>query len=202
VKEEVVLVPGLWMPAVIMTFLGARLARAGYRPCTFAYSGRSGLEASVEQLARLAAERSGAHFVGHSLGGVLIYDMLARHRQLAAGRIVLVGAPVNGCFAGRRLAGHALGRWMLGATTARWRESAVRWPRTEALGVVAGTRPLGLGRALGALPGENDGVVCVAETTVEGMADRVLVPLGHSMLAVSRRVSDLVERFLRAGRFT
>jgi hypothetical protein len=67
--------------------------------------------------------------------------------------------------------------------------------------VIAGTLPLGLGRALGALPGDNDGVVCFYETTVDGMSDRVLVRTGHSTLALSRRVSRLVADFLRVGRF-
>jgi hypothetical protein len=60
---------------------------------------------------------------------------------------------------------------------------------------------VGLGRALGRLPGLNDGVVCVEETTVEGMTERTLVREGHSMLVLSRRVGDLVDRFLKSGRF-
>jgi len=67
--------------------------------------------------------------------------------------------------------------------------------------VIAGTLPFGLGRVFGALPGDNDGVVCVDETTVEGMSERALVRAGHSMLTVSGRVSTLVQHFLRAGRF-
>lgn len=190
--------PGLWMPSVVLAPLAARLARAGFRPRRIAYSGRRSLEAAVEGLAR---ERAAPHFVGHSLGGVLIFDMLARHPEVAAGRIVLIGAPVNGCLSGRRLGAWSIGRWMLGASAARWQEYAARWPRSESLGVIAGTGALGLGRTLGALPGENDGVVRVEETTVEGMTDRVLLHQGHSMLAVSGRVSGLVERFLRVGRF-
>ena len=47
--------------------------------------------------------------------------------------------------------------------------------------VIAGTRPsIGLGRLLGRLPGVNDGVVRVEETEIEGMADRVLLPVGHA----------------------
>jgi hypothetical protein len=91
---------------------------------------------------------------------------------------------------------------MLGGCAARWHKRAARWSRAESLGVIAGTLPFGLGRALGALPGENDGVVCVDETAVEGMAECALVRQGHSMLPVSRRVSGLVERFLRTGRFS
>jgi pimeloyl-ACP methyl ester carboxylesterase len=200
VNDEVVLVPGLWMPAAAMALIAARLRRAGFRTHSFAYSGRRPLEASIERLARQVRERP-VHFVGHSLGGVLIFDMLERHPDIVAGRIVLLGSPVRGCFAGRRLGSGALGRWMLGACAPRWEGREARWQRPEALGVIAGTLPLGLGRALGALPGENDGVVCAEETLVEGMADRVLVRQGHSMLAVSGRVAALVERFLRAGRF-
>ena len=196
--DEVVLVPGLWMPSVVMAPLAARLARAGLRPRRIAYSGRRSLEAAVQVLAR---ERAAPHFVGHSLGGVLIFDMLSRHPEVRAGRIVLIGAPANGCLTGRRLGGWGVGRWMLGATAPRWADCAARWERPEPLGVIAGTRSFGLGRTLGTLPGENDGVVRVEETTVEGMTERVLLPQGHSMLAVSARVSALVERFLRAGRF-
>lgn len=199
-SEEVVLVAGLWVPAAIMAPLGARLGRAGYRPRSFTYSGRQSHEKAIERLADFT--RGGApHFVGHSLGGVLIFDMLSRHRTIGAGRIVLIGAPVTGCLAGRRLGAWAVGRWMLGASATRWEECAAEWQRTEPVGVIAGTRAFGLGRTLGALPGENDGVVQVEETTVQGMAERVLLSEGHSMLAVSARVSALVARFLRAGRF-
>jgi pimeloyl-ACP methyl ester carboxylesterase len=200
VNEEVVLVPGLWMPAAAMALIALRLRRAGFSTQSFAYSGRDPLEATLERLARTVRERR-AHFVGHSLGGVLIYDLLASHREIAAGRVVLLGAPVRGCFAGRRMGSQALGRWMLGACAPRWENRSASWERPEALGVIAGTLPLGLGRALGALPGENDGVVCAEETVVEGMTDRVLLRQGHSMLAVSGRVAALVEQFLRAGRF-
>ena len=184
-----------------MAPLGARLARAGFRPSRFAYSGRRSIDEAIDELARFAGERAAPHFVGHSLGGALILDMLERNREVAAGRVVLIGAPVNGCLAGRRFGAWAAGRWMLGASARRWVERAALWQRPEPLGVIAGTRPFGLGRVISALPGENDGVVRVAETTVEGMSDRALVRAGHSMLAVSGRVAALVEHFLRTGRF-
>jgi hypothetical protein len=66
---------------------------------------------------------------------------------------------------------------------------------------VAGTLPLGLARAFGSLPAPNDGVVCVGETSVDGMAARELVRQGHSMLIMSGGVGTLVGRFLAAGKF-
>jgi pimeloyl-ACP methyl ester carboxylesterase len=204
VRGEVVLVGGLWMPTLALALLGARLARGGYGVRSFAYDTRAAPERNVERLARFVRDTCAgrpAHFVGHSLGGVLIFDMLSRHPDIAAGRVVLLGSPVRGCQAGRRLGAAALGRWMLGASRARWEGCEARWARSEPLGVVAGTLPLGLGLALGLLPGPNDGVVRVEETTVEGMAERALVRQGHSLLIVSARVARLVQGFLAQGRF-
>jgi pimeloyl-ACP methyl ester carboxylesterase len=204
VTREVVLAPGLWMPATAMALLAGRLARAGYTPHLFAYRGRSPLDANVERFARWAREVLGgrpAHFLGHSLGGVLVLDMLNAHPEVAAESVVLLGAPVRGCLAGRRLGAARIGRWMMGACGALWGERDARWQRDAPLGVVAGTLPLGLGRVLGRLPDVNDGVVRVDETEVAGMAARALVAQGHSMLIVSGAVESLIERFFASGRF-
>ena len=199
-SAQLVLVPGLWMPGMAMAVLGARLSRHGYRVRTFGYRGRAPYEANLDALARFADGE--AFFVGHSLGGVLILDMLNRHPQVQALGAVLLGAPVRGCLAGRRFGAAGLGRWMMGECRALWNERAARWSRPAPLGVVAGTTPFGLGRMVnGRLPGLNDGVVQVDETTVDGMTARALVAQGHSMLIVSGRVSRLVHRFFSSGRF-
>lgn len=202
---KVVLVPGLWMPAAVMSLLGARLAQSGYAPSRFRYPSRRPIEGSIESLARFAHTLAGdepVHFVGHSLGGVLILDMLTRHPEIAAASVVLLGAPVRGSLAGRRFGERSFGRWMLGASRQLWERREAAWTRAAPLGVIAGTVPLGLGRAIdGRLPGQNDGVVCLEETEVDGMKARALVPLGHSVLLVSSRVARLVARFLARGSF-
>jgi pimeloyl-ACP methyl ester carboxylesterase len=198
-KQQVVLAPGLWMPGAAMALLAARLARRGYPAQVFAYRARGAYEVNLEALARFA--RGSRLFVGHSLGGVLILDMLNRHPEIQADAVVLLGAPVRGSLAGRRFGQARVGRWMMGASCPLWEERAARWTRGTPLGVVAGTLPLGLARSFGELPGPNDGVVCVDETTVEGMAGRTLVRLGHSMLIVSTRVGEFVDRFFASGKF-
>jgi len=204
-SRDVVLVPGLWMPGIAMGLLAARLARANYVPHLFTYSGRGPLEANVERLARYASDAcSGraAHFVGHSLGGVVVLETLNRKPAIEVASAVLLGSPVRGCLTGRRFARAHAGRWMLGASAALWAETReASWQRPAPLGVVAGTRPIGLGRAFGPLAGPNDGVVRLDETTVEGMTERATVPLGHSLLIVSGRVARLVMAFLEHGNF-
>lgn len=200
--EPVVLVHGLWMPASAMAVLAARLARAGYAPQRFAYAGRRSLEDNVERLARFARTLPApAHFVGHSLGGLLVLETLNRHPEVAARTAILLGAPVAGCLAGRRLGRARVGRWMMGACGRLWEPRRATWGRSEPLGVIAGTLPLGLGRILGRLPERNDGVVCLSETEVTGMTDRTLVATGHSTLILSARVARLVGHFLSSGRF-
>jgi len=201
--REVILAHGLWVPALVMTPLAARLHDAGFRCHLFAYPGRERpLEAHAERLARYARDIGPAHFVGHSLGGLVVLQSLEQHRSVAAGSVVLLGAPARGNFAGRRLARHGCGRWFLGASEPLWREGrGARWTRPEPLGVLAGTLPIGLGRLFGALPGANDGVVRVEETQVEGMRERVILPVGHSTMLVSARVAAQVSSFLNDARF-
>jgi pimeloyl-ACP methyl ester carboxylesterase len=204
VARDVVLAPGLWMPGAAMALLAARLARAGYATHVLTYRGRSLLEGNVARLARFARQAvqgRAAHFVGHSLGGVLALEMLNAHPEQPVASLILLGAPVRGCLAGRRLGSARVGRWMMGGCGELWHEREAVWKRDAPLGVVAGTVPLGLGRAFGRLPGPNDGVVRVDETVVDGMAARVLVPLGHSLLIVSGSVGRQVERFMQEGRF-
>jgi pimeloyl-ACP methyl ester carboxylesterase len=206
--KDVILVHGLWVPGVVMHPLAVRLAQAGFRCRTFAYMGAARpLEAHAERLARFAREwqsTSGpAHFVGHSLGGLVVMEALARQPQVAAGRVVLLGTPARGCYAGRRLAKYPGGPWFLGESEQLWREGRTsHWRRPEALGVVAGSLPFGLGRLFGPLPGVNDGVVRLEETEVEGMAERVVLPIGHSAMLISARVAAQVAAFLSDGKFT
>lgn len=200
---EVILVHGLWVPGMVMTPLAARLAQAGFRCRLFGYAGRGRpLEANVERLARFARSVGSAHFVGHSLGGLVALEALEAERTIEVGRVVLLGTPARGSHAGRRLARHGVGRWLLGESERLWREGrSARWTRAEPLGVIAGTMPLSLGRVIGRLPAPNDGVVCVEETAVEGMTERLLVPVGHSAMLVSARVAAAVASFLRHARF-
>ena len=201
--RNVVLVHGLWVPALVMTLLGARLARGELRCHRFDYGGRGRpFAANVDALARFARSIGPAHFVGHSLGGVVTLHALLARPDVAVGNVVLLGTPVRGCFSGRRLSRHRVGRWMLGESESIWREHPIlRWTRHEPLGVIAGSMPVGLGRAMGRLPGPNDGVVCVEETAVDGMSEHIVLAVGHSAMLVSARVAVQTAAFLREGRF-
>lgn len=204
--RDVVLVHGLWMPGLAMSPLALRLARAGYRTHLFHYRSHARtLEANVARLAAYVRSRVGArpaHYVAHSLGGLVTLGALSAHAELALGSAVLLGTPAQGCQSARIIGRRKLGRWMLGESEPLWREGAsARWTRPEPLGIVAGTVPLGLARTMVRLAGPNDGVTRLEETTVEGMKERVELPVAHSAMIVSARVAAQVLCFLEHGRF-
>lgn len=209
--RDVILLHGLWMPGLVMSVLASRLAKRGYRMHVFGYASRAQpLAAHAGRLARYAREVSGGgqvHFVGHSLGGLVVLAALAGESAPAVASVVLLGTPARGCMAGRRLARLGAGRWMLGESEALWREGRVAtWDAVAhggaPLGVVAGSVPIGLSRVLGRLPGVNDGVVRLEETEVGGMAGRIVLPVGHTGLIFSARVVAQTAYFLEHGRFS
>ena len=69
------------------------------------------------------------------------------------------------------------------------------------IGVLAGTRSIGLGRVVLDLPRPNDGVVTVDETRLPGAADFIALPLAHSEMLASRRCAGQIIAFLESGRF-
>lgn len=189
-----------------MSPLAARIARAGFRTRVFNYAGRDRpLSVHAERLLRFIAERipgAPVHLVAHSMGGRVVLEALRCAPELRVASVLLLGAPVNGCFAGRRLARHRWGRWMLGASVPVWNEErALPWTRAEPLAVIAGSRPVGLARALGKLPGTNDGVAMLEETALQGMSARLVMPVGHSEMLISARVARQVVAFLTEGKF-
>ena len=203
-RQAVVLVHGMWVSGWIMQGLRLRLARRGYAAYTFSYpSTAQSLDAHAE---RLAARMAGLgepliHLVGHSLGGLVVLRCLRNHGERRIGRVVLMGTPVRACMAGRRMDRIAAGRRLLGASGEIWRSlPEVFRPRCE-LGVIAGSRPWGLGRMLMRLPGTNDGVVRLEETEAPGMRDRVVLPVSHSGMLVSTHAALAVAAFLERGAF-
>lgn len=204
-RELVVLVHGLLMPGAATVFLARRLRAAGFDTRSFAYpSVRGDLEDIAARLARAAAGHAlpRVHFVGHSLGGLVLLTMLHRHPKLSSGRVVLLGSPCTACGAADQLSRRAGWRLLIGRVLPAWRvqdgEVVVRRVET---GMIAGTRRVGLGRFLVTLEGANDGMVTVAETRLRGLADHLVMPVSHSGMLVSARVAHQVAVFLRTGRF-
>jgi hypothetical protein len=93
---------------------------------------------------------------------------------------------------------------MLGGVGSGWLQHGVpgRWEFPAQLGIIAGTAGIGLGRLLTSFDGPHDGTVAVAETHIDGAADRCELPVSHTSMWLSADVAQAVARFLESGHFT
>ena len=212
--ETVLLLHGLWMNRLAMSWLGRAIRQAGFSTRSLTYrSVRAPLVAHLAQLSHFIAALPDRriHLVGHSLGGVIALrylqgqppmgsDYCAPDRRI--GRCVLLGAPVAGCSSARDFARRPGGRWMLGRSLDLWHDrfDTALDPRFE-VGAIAGTWPLGLGRLLARAPSPGDGVVGVEETRFPGLRDHLVMQINHSGMLISPAVARAVVTFLREGRF-
>jgi pimeloyl-ACP methyl ester carboxylesterase len=197
-----VLLHGLWMPALSMALLARRLREAGFVPEAHAWTPRR--EGVAATAARLAEEIGGplpTLFVGHSLGGRLALALAARVATPPT-RVVALGTPFAGSLAGQRLARVAPGRWLLRSATdditGPWSD---RVPAGCELGIVTGTRPIGLGRLVTGVTGPSDGTVRVDETHLDGASAQVAMPVTHMSMLASSAVAEAIAGFLREGKF-
>jgi pimeloyl-ACP methyl ester carboxylesterase len=203
--ETVVLVHGIWMASLELLPLARRLHCCGYRTLLFSYrSVRRTVRHNAAQLARRVQKLPAGriHLVGHSLGGLVILQALQDNPSLIDGRIVLLGSPVGGSAVARRVYRRRWLRWLIGRSGDHGLlGEGPRWQGAQSLGVIAGRRSVGIGRVMGGLNGTNDGVVNLAETSIEGARASMVVNTTHVGLLFSRAVVGQVCAFLKDARF-
>lgn len=205
---HVVYVHGLWMPGEESLILRHRLAHEfALTLHLFRYSaatsGMSAITTRLESFVR-QLESPEVHFVGHSLGGLVIYRMLERYPEQPPGRVVFLGTP---CVASRAAVSaarfaplaHLMGQWVA-EELLQARER--RWAQPRELGIVAGTQALGVGQLLAAFDEDNDGTIAVSETRMPGATDHITLPVSHLGLLMSARVAHETGLFLTQGRFS
>ena len=134
------------------------------------------------------------------VGGLVALETAASYAGLPPGRIVCLGSPLAGSSAARGMARRHLGFW-LGRSGTLLRSGLHALPEGREVGVIAGSKPMGLGRYFGDFDGLNDGTVAVWETRLPGLADHRVLPDSHTGLLLDPRVGDLAAGFLRDGRF-
>ena len=205
---QVVLVHGLWFGAWSLAPLARRLHAAGFEARRFRYrTTAAALDQHVRDLRAFVgpAPRAPLHFVAHSLGGLVTLQMLAAYPDLPAGRVVLLGSPLQGSAVARKATRVPGGRRLLGAARPTLEAGfAGLAPSREIgreIGMIAGSRGVGLGLLLGGVGGPGDGTVAVEETRAEGLADHRVLPVTHTGMLFSRAVARQACEFLQAGRF-
>jgi len=204
----VVLVHGLWMSGFELRVLKHRLEADGeFRAVAFSYPSITGtINDHVRALLDFVREQDARelHFVGHSLGGIVILRALQLTDDLPPGRAVLLGTPSQGSKAAQGVARILpFGKAILGASVnAEIVEFAPReWRGHRDVGVIAGSMGLGLGRLFADLKADHDGTVLVEETLLPGAKDHITLSTSHTGMLFSAEVAEQAASFLRTGSF-
>jgi pimeloyl-ACP methyl ester carboxylesterase len=204
-SEVTILIHGLWMNTLVLLPQQFLLSKLGLEVRRYSYrSVCVDLQSNIDALNRFVSTTNcvSINLVGHSLGGLLILGMLAKYDQPRVHRVVLMGSPCMGCYSASFLARQRLLSAVPGRSLMDWLDLPRRTiSRSVEIGILSGSRSLGLGRLIPGLPTPNDGVVAVEETGLPEATDFVTIPVAHAEMLFSRTCAIQVASFLKNGRF-
>ncbi len=182
--------------------MAARLRAEGFDTEIFGYSSvLGGPERAIPRLVERLRQDPPAALVGHSLGGLVALEALRSAPDVAVPRVVCMGSPLRGSDTARRLAARAWGRPLLGRSSGLLCDGLCEWSGPTEVGVIAGDRPIGMGRLFSRFDTDSDGTVGLEETRLPGLADHCVVHCGHTGLVFSAEAAAQAAHFLREGRF-
>lgn len=200
----IVLVHGLWNRGWSMSAMAKRLRSRGHHVLVFSYPTRSDcLDGHADELHAFLNENRAdeLHLVGHSMGGLVILNLLNRFDDLPPGRVVLMGTPVKGASVVKRLEKLPGQKLLFGKARDNLLQGFEHTPAEHETGMIRGTRALGLGRIAGRRSEPSDGSVTVSETELDGLKDSVELEVAHSEMLISAEVVEQVEKFILHGEF-
>lgn len=174
-------------------------------------SPRAGLEVHAETLDEVIdqlPEATSLSFVGHSLGNLVVRRWMSMAPASTLARVqkmVMLGPPNQGS----ELARLASKMWFLAMLTdGPTRQLGADWEQVGsqlavppcAFGIVAGGTGDDRGMSM-LLTGDDDAIVRVEETRLEGAAGFLLLPVHHADMMRSKAVQQAAVCFLNEGRF-
>lgn len=203
--QHVLLLHGIHMHAWAMLPLARLLKNQGVDASVFGYySVFQNFDAHCKALAkqvRAHYEKTDEplHFLGHSLGGLVLRRFAAEYPDLVRGRVVTLGTPHQGSSIAHKL--HRLAPFTLGkAYEEALNGSAPKITEGGQWGSIAGSHSLGLGKVF-ELKGTNDGTVLLEETKTENLSDHIVLPVSHTGMLVDKAVAQQIAYFLNHGCF-
>ncbi len=187
---------------------GYRVVNVGYPSTKFSISDLVDIiRPEIDAAAKQAGEGR-VHFVGYSMGGLIIRAFLRRYRPANLGRVVMVGTPNNGSQIADFLKNWPLYRKVYGPAgqqliTDQAAMTELLGTVDYELGIIAGNRTIDpVSSLIIGLRVPNDGKVSVESTRLDGASAHIVIPANHTFLPVNKVMWSQTLSFLQHGRFT
>jgi len=186
---------------------GYRVVNVGYPSTRFSISDLIDIVRPEIDAAVKAAGEARVHFVGYSMGGLVIRALLKSYRPPNLGRVVMFGTPNNGSQVAdfikdwplyRKLYGPAGQQLITDQTAIADLFGTVDYE----LGIIAGNRTIDpVSSLIIGFRNPNDGKVSVESTRLDGAAAHIVIPTNHTFFPLSKVMWNQTLSFLKDGRF-
>lgn len=205
VMNKVILIHGLLCNTRFLYPMANQLRKQNLDPVFFSYhSLREHSSTAQERLKNLIEQQQmPCHIVGHSLGGLLAVNTLQTHPYLqeCVTSMICVGSPLRGSKVAQHLVQSRLGNTLIGRNRTLLKTGCSEWTGRTAIGSIAGSKCLGLGKLLTHLEIVNDGTVGLSETQLQGIEHHITLPASHTGLLWHQQTVDNIVHFIQKKSF-
>lgn len=210
--ETVIILHGIARSSAHMAPLANYLMHEGYEIINLDYpSTNLPLTALIKNVASQLENvslnsRSKVHFVGYSMGGLIIRGYLNKYPPKNLGRVLLLGTPNKGSevadfwksnYFYQKIFGPAGQELTTDYSNAL---NEILGEVNYELGIIAGTSTIDPFSSY-LLPKPNDGKVSVESTKVKGMSAHIMLPVSHTFFPSNSLVKQQTVMFLKEGHF-
>lgn len=145
------------------------------------------------------------HFIGYSMGGILVRTLLNKHKPKNLGRVVQLAPPNNGSEVADALKNNWLYKKIYGPAgqqliTNQDKIKSLLGEVNYELGIIAGNSSIDPISSF-IIPGKDDGKVSIKSTKLKGMKDHIVVSSCHTFFPSNKTVHKQTKHFLEHGEF-
>jgi pimeloyl-ACP methyl ester carboxylesterase len=209
--DYVVLLHGIGRTSNTMRLVEHVFEKDGYQVLNIDYPSR---EYTIENLVRkiqpqiesfVKDKKKKIHFIGYSLGGLVVRAYVAKHRPARMGRVVMMGTPNGGSEVADTFKDYALFQAFYGPagqelTTANGNAKIFGREADYEVGTIAGTRSIDPVSSF-IIPGADDGKVSVKSSHLKGEKAHLTLPVTHTFMPLDGDVVKAARHFIAHGVF-
>jgi len=202
-RNTVVLVHGLWAGAWSLKLIGKWLEKKEFEVHYFKYNSiKSSLNDISENLFHFIKSRKlkNVTLAGHSLGGIVILNLLNQYQLNNIKAAICFGSPVNGSIVVRSLCSKKLFRFVFG-NCFNTLSNGLDYTGKVNVGIIAGNGGKGIGRLFAKVEKPHDGAVSITEATLKNSHKMIILPVSHFSMLFSKQIAIEIAQFSKQNSF-